>query len=647
MKKILLALTGLIIAGLALQAQTMYDALDLGKDNYYGTARTMGMGNAVTAVGSDLGTIGLNPAGSAVAGYSQFALTQGLAISSTVSSWAPGYSEFDGSQDFSGRTQAGKTRYIMPNVGFNMRVETGESSGLKSWNFAFLSQMTNNFLDNAYARGYNAVGDNPRYTSMSGALAVGAQFNSDGNGSMLNPDILMLNAPYDTPNSRGFYDHWQYITAYQGGMINYNETLETGGAFYGATEYKDGPFYLLDDNGNKIQLTDDDGNPLVYADGPEAGQPVYAQTYDFATAGPLRQTSNRVRTGSKNDIVTNFGMNFNDKFYLGFNLNVPLINYRYKELFTESVDNNWPTWGTITPEMVTADGQYVVSAEQYLRTASYEYNYTASVAGISAGMGFIWLPTRNLRIGAAIKTPTAYTVSERLYMMVDTRYDNITRHGQSPIGEFEYNFRSPWSWNAGLAYTIGSLGMVSVDYHMTDFSVMKYSTGDDFSPENPYEFTNELMGLFCGVSNSWRFGMELRPLPFLAVRAGFSTTSNPERYYDDSDGYVCDAALYEKDYNYYQAGNAWFVKKHYVKAPVNTVSLGLGFVSTGSFFADLAVRRTTSASYYSPYVTYAEATDATGNVIADENGNSYMVISPCTRAVRSLFDAILTIGWRF
>ena len=182
------------VGSVASMAQTMYDALDLGKDNYYGTARTMGMGNAVTAVGADLGSIALNPAGSAVAGYSQFSISQGVTISSTASSWAAGYSEYDGNQVFSGTTKGTRAKYIMPNVGFNLRLDTGESSGIKSWNFAFLSTMTNNFCDKAIGRGYNAFGTNPQYTSMSGALAVGAMFNSDGAGSMLDPDMVWAGA---------------------------------------------------------------------------------------------------------------------------------------------------------------------------------------------------------------------------------------------------------------------------------------------------------------------------------------------------------------------------------------------------------------------------------------------------------------------
>ncbi len=630
MKKILISAVVFAAVAISAGAQTMYDALTFGKDNYYGTARTIGLGNAITAIGGDLGTLSINPAGSAVAGYSQFTFSQGLAMASTSSSWASAYNSYDETQNFSGRFNANKTRYIMPNIGFSFRFDTGNSSGLKSWNFAFLSTMTNNFCEKSFARGFNAVGDNARFTSLAGALATGAMFNSDGFGHTMDPNIIFAYNPYNTRNSWNNYDRWQYIVAYQGGLINWND--DAGGSYYGANELKDGPYPLLDDNGNP--LTDDDGNPLF--------------TYFYGVPGRLAQNSQRLTLGSKNDITMNFGFNVDDNLFLGFNLSFPVISYRYTEAFTESADDTWPAGATVTPEAGTGDNKEVL-ASQYFNTATYRYDYDADISGVNASVGFIWLPTNNLRLGASIKTPTAYTVKEKLKMQMDTHYELKSYTAETPIGEFTYDYRSPYSISTGLACTFGTFGLFSADYQMTDYSVMRYSINgdDDFIFEDPYEVTNRLNELFCGVSHSLRVGVEVRPLPFLAFRAGYSITTDPERYYIDNEGYTVDAAYYENNYNFYEAGNAYLEKQHYVKAPIKSYSVGLGYISTGSFYADFAFRRTRSSSFFSPYVTYLEATDNNGDVILDADGNPYMVVSPCVRSVRSLFDAILTVGWRF
>lgn len=65
MKKIAMA-AALMLAFLTAGAQTSFDAYNFSKTNYAGTARSMALGNAMTALGGDIGAIVLNPAGSAV-----------------------------------------------------------------------------------------------------------------------------------------------------------------------------------------------------------------------------------------------------------------------------------------------------------------------------------------------------------------------------------------------------------------------------------------------------------------------------------------------------------------------------------------------------------------------------------------------------
>jgi hypothetical protein len=73
--------------------------------------------------------------------------------------------------------------------------------------------------------------------------------------------------------------------------------------------------------------------------------------------------------------------------------------------------------------------------------------------------------------------------------------------------------------------------------------------------------------------------------------------------------------------------------------PVYTqnASFGLGFSSKGSFFADIAARRTFLADeLFMPYADY----------IYDEDG--YVVApTPEIRNHKSLWKLLLTVGWRF
>ncbi|HCQ72413.1 MAG TPA: hypothetical protein DIT75_03310, partial [Rikenellaceae bacterium] len=149
-------------------AQTMYDGLTFSQNNYYGTARSIGMGNAMTAVGGDLGSIGINPAGSAVAGYSQFTISPNLTISSMSSS----YSAYPtgGSDIFLNERTKNLARVTLPNIGATFNWSTGNRSGLTAITYGFLFNGTNNYTGQMQAGGQN---DKTSYLSSMAVAADG------------------------------------------------------------------------------------------------------------------------------------------------------------------------------------------------------------------------------------------------------------------------------------------------------------------------------------------------------------------------------------------------------------------------------------------------------------------------------------------
>ena len=259
-------------AALTAGAQTMYDAISFSENNYSGSARTIGLGNAVTALGSDLGTIGINPAGSAVAGYSQFTFSPSLVWSSTDVDF---YDDNDAVSSSSGS----RNRMALPNLAGTYVLNTGRNHGLKSMTFGLVSNTTNNWLDQ-----FDATGGGDR-TSIFGSIASYAE--------------AMQYNPYDLASSSG-YDNcqWQSVSAYQSGLIS-----DFGNNhFAGATE--------------QISQTGDD-------------------TYSVSTAGYLKRNYSRKVSGTKYDIVFNYAMNFSDKLYLGVNLGFPTGHYAFSEGLTE------------------------------------------------------------------------------------------------------------------------------------------------------------------------------------------------------------------------------------------------------------------------------------------------------------------------
>lgn len=528
------------IAAVTAQAQSIYDALLFSERNYEGTARSVAMGNAFTALGGDLGSIGINPAGSAVAKYSQISITPSLTIASNTTNGVSPYT--DGSLPyFEKQFKNTATHFAIPNLGMTFNWETGRSSGLKNVSFGFIMNRVNSWNEDLYAAGPNHT------TSFMGAMAVEAT-----EAGLLGSNLNMNNA-YD-------YDPWKYVVGYQSGMISTFGGYDD--QFVGASEV------IFGNMGNT----------------------------EISLGGPLDQSYGRRVRGSKNDYLINLGFNISDFIYLGANLGITSMYYSYDEYFKEKA---------IDPsdfEIALDNGQTM-----YFDSMKYKYSYSTSTSGVYGKFGFIITPGFGLRIGAAIQTPTASTINENWQYKGETTYtDNgFNAAAESPEGEDHYKFREPWRANFGLAYTLGKLAVFSVDYELCNYSTMKFKrNGFDDGREYFIELNDEIKGTF-GTSSMLRAGIEIKPLDVLAVRAGYGVTTAPETLIE-------------------------------VPAAQN-VSLGVGYVSKKSFFADLACRYSFATDeYIMPYSDYMY--DAAGNITD---------FAPEILNRKDHWKVLLTLGWRF
>ena len=582
MKKILFSAL-MMAAAFSAGAQTMYDAITFSTNNYYGTARTIGMGNAVTAVGGDLGSFGINPAAGSVASYSQVTASFGFTTASSNARFAPSYNFSTESQNFdSPGFSNSKTRMTVPNIGLNLVFAENGAGAVKAWNIGFVLNRTQTFANVMSASGLEGR------TSITGAFATAA----DG----MPGNILGSGDIYD----KGY--GWNQVAAYDGGLINYNYDA---GTYYGSAEQK--------------RLDAVEGK------------------YHYEVLGDLIQKVGTTTTGSKNDLTVNYGVNINDRLFLGANLTIPIINYKYNEFFDETAEDS--DYFPVTPEFWSnRSGSYVTGDPTHYLGSTYKYSYVADVTGANLKIGAIWLPTDGLRLGAAIQTPTAYTVHEKWFVDVNADFENseYNASASSPTAESTYDFLSAWSWNAGVAYTFGKFGMVSADYEMTSYKSMSFSTTseDGFSRyEDPFYQVNRLNELFCGVSHSVRLGVEVRPVPHFSFRGGFNLTTSPEKFYKDTDGYKVYAYDYDAYFNQYERGTYKLVSGSgkYISDVVKSFSVGAGYSSKGAFYADVAVRRTILPdAQYKAYANYLDN-----------------IVSPTVAYSDKLLDAVLTIGWRF
>ena len=543
MKKIAITII-LSLTAAAVYAQTANDAYMFSENQYEGTARTMAMGNAFTALGGDLGSIGINPAGSAVANYSQFTITPSLTYSVNTAQGAPLPLSDSRPSYFENKVSSRNTSTGLTNVGLSFSWETGRKSGLKNITFGLVSNQTNSWNGEINANGTNSS------TSFMGAVANTATLNG-----YLGSDLGAEDAFDFMP--------WREVAAFQSGMISNFGGMDDW--FVGASE--------------AVEQDSETG------------------VYNIYLAGPIKQNFNRNVNGGKRDFVINIGGNFSDFIYLGANLGITTISYSEDWYLTEEAVNP-------SDFAIDLDNGGTMNFQKM----RYSYGYMADGSGIYGKFGAIITPGYGLRIGAAIQTPTLTTMEESWTEDGETEFSTGKYSSYSPYGNANYAFTSPMRANVGLAYTYSSLGLISVDYEIADYSQMRYETSN--ADRNYFEEVNMDIRNRYGVSHMLRAGLEFKPLPELAVRAGYCLTTSAEKF----------------DW----AGNRLNGQN------VQTASAGLGYSSKGSFFADAAVQtHFLSNEYFMPYEDY---TDETGAILE---------YAPEIVNHRSLWKALLTIGWRF
>lgn len=538
-------------------AQTAYDALMLSENSYEGTARSVAMGNAFTALGGDLGAVTINPAGSAMASYSQITVTPGITISSTTAEGVSPYENGD-LPYFQRRMKSSLTKGSLPNIGFSINFDTGRSYGLVNWSLGFIANKTADYNQDVYANGRNST------TSFIGQMAYEA--------SRLGyyPEELGGENAYNSGIP------WKYVTGFQSAMFD--------------------PF-----------------NDIYVA----ASEKVYDDNTCFV-AGELDQTYGRRTKGDKYEYIVNAGFNISDFVYFGMNLGINSISYSYEEYFKEEAVNS----EDFLVEFKDDQGNIVSSS--YFNRMKYKSGYSLSGTGFFAKFGVIVNPFEGFRIGAALQTPTRMNISESWEDEGQTDFtgpDGKNWSALSPYGENSWIFTSPLKANIGAAYTFGQFGTASADYELSNYGNLKYRNSL-YTDRNDLEAINEDMRNSYGISHNLRVGVEVKPIPALAIRAGYNMKTSAQK------------AIWDSYFEEYVKVRPDFTHK---------ASFGIGYSSNGSFFADAALTRTfIPREYFMPYDDYVFTADTNGDYMVDPN-----YYAPEILIKSALWKVVFTFGFRF
>ena len=190
-------------------AQTPEELLRYTRSSNFGTARSVGIGGAMTGLGGDLGNLGGNPAGLGLLRSNVFAITPGLGFTTTRSSnFAPGAESERNSRNQFGFDQ-GAVAFVTP-----LRPAFSKNTtGWQSLTIAFGYQK-----QDMYANYLTATGDNRKNSFLD-------VFTSEANTTQLNDfDALDANFPFSASIAQ------QAFLVYDGRNGQYiNDTRGLGG----------------------------------------------------------------------------------------------------------------------------------------------------------------------------------------------------------------------------------------------------------------------------------------------------------------------------------------------------------------------------------------------------------------------------------
>lgn len=227
--------------------------------------------------------------------------------------------------------------------------------------------------------------------------------------------------------------------------------------------------------------------------------------------GIFNQQYNYIARGYNGKVSFNAAAQYEEKLYLGVNLNAHFINYDRSTFLRETNSN--------PGSLITNVG--------------FENNLLTVGNGFSFQLGAILKLTNELRAGFTYNSPTWFRINEETSQSISTFVNDVngnfsTNVNPNIINIFpEYRLRSPGKISGSLAYVFGEKGLLSFDYSRRDYSNI------EFRPENDAFFSsqNQIMSNLFKAANTYRFGGEYKYKQF-SFRGGYRFEESP--YEDDS-----------------------------------------------------------------------------------------------------------------
>jgi len=297
--------------------------------------------------------------------------------------------------------------------------------------------------------------------------------------------------------------------------------------------------------------------PADYVLAKESGLVNYSDLYKYyssaAGGGKSNYQTGFIKTsGGITDMSVAIGANLWDKLYVGGSFGIPYLTYKRQYNYTEE------------------DRDDSISGFKKLE---YSENYQTQGIGYNGKIGVIYKPTKLVRVGVSISTPTYFGLKETYGYTMKHTTDSSVLSVESPSGAFQYSYKQPYRVNAGASVFFDQYGFFSVDYEMVNYALNKYNFGTQYRDQSAY-YNDTLIRNKYKISHQIRSGVELA---YKTGRIRF--------------GYAYQFSPFKKGVAVENAN----LSKHLISA-------GLGYKGR-RFSVDIAYVHTISRSYFAPYIS--------------------------------------------
>lgn len=288
----------------------------------------------------------------------------------------------------------------------------------------------------------------------------------------------------------------------------------------------------------------------------------------------------------------NFGGNFSDMVYWGIGIGVTDLSYSRAVTYSESMENASAYTGA-TGLIDNANAGYYLNNYKHMSGNGWDLSF-----------GLIFKPVNELRIGAAIHTPTYWSIDQSYDANVDYSYLDPTVVPNDPykpekpeatdVASFSWRLKSPWKFMVGVAGVIGNSAIISLDYERQAYNDMTISNAnyDSYGYIDGYDkndaMSNDIRNYYR-AANIIRAGIEYRVTPAFSLRAGYSHKTSMVKDQAADDEIEIVTAGTDPSYE--------FTKN------TDNVSFGLGY-RVGAFTIDATYMHTTRKSTMHAYTAY-------------------------------------------